>query len=437
MVDMALPQDLAMEQNLSRIEVREDRNARQEGGLLHQKGGGRYQIVKTLPTEADSIDNAFDYADAFGTLRIGWMQTDLGLDKMSDATAIGGQFGFNTASFEGVSARVAAYTSQKVGAVTDNVSFPPDFFDENGDAFTYIAEANIVYENRYMQAKGGRIRIDTPYADSDDLRMAPNTFEGLWSHFDITETLKAQAFYLTRWAGFDSGEDQQKFKKFFENPASGDGSNGLFAGTIQYQYDDANDVSLWYYHVDQMSDIVYLQAAGDLPFSDDFHAEYGLQGSAIIARENSGVDGNVVGALAMLHYGMLFGGGAFNVAGVEENRAITDGFGGGPYYTSLDESTIACVSESAPGEDVFSYRYGGGIDFEPLGAAGLVVEYVYGVLGSKESIELVEQNLILTYDITEKLYFESVFAHYHVDKAPVDLSSETFDRIVARLDYTF
>lgn len=417
--------------------VQEKTRTQEESGFIHSKEGGRFQVVKVLPKKADNFDQSFDYADAFGVLRVAGIYSDL-LDGVDTSTvSVGGQFGFQTASYYGVSARLGAYTSQKVSALTDPDKLNHDFLDENENSFTYIAEANIAYNNELVQVKGGRVRIDTPYADSDDIRMAPNTFEGVWSHFDFTDEWKAQAMYLTRWAGFDSGEDQNEFKKFFENPKSGEMSNGLLGVSLSYVINDVNDISIWYYHVDKMSDIAYAEAAGDIVFSEDLHMEYGLQGSVMLESDNSGVDGEVVGAMALLHYGMVYGGAAFNYAFVDDGNYIVNGFGGGPYYTSLDESTIGFVSEAVPGEDVLSYRLGIGIDFSSWGPQGLLMEYVYGDLESKESAAFSEQDIIVSYEITDKLCLEGTFAHFDIGRSRIELDADEFDRYIVRMDYSF
>jgi len=423
----------------SAIVVQEKSKVTEERGFIHSKEGGRYQVVTVLPKEASSVNQTFEYADAFGTLRAAGIHADSLFGTDTSAFAIGAQFGFQTASYYGVSARMAAYTSQKISAL--NPSKPKnrnrDFFDEDGNSFTYIGEANVAYNSDIVRIEAGRVRIDTPYADSDDIRMAPNTFEGVWSHFDLSDSWKVQATYLTRWAGFDSGEDQSTYKKLFENSHNGETSDGMFGLSLQYVINDDNDISLWYYHVDQMSDIVYVESAGDLIFTDAFHVEYGLQVSTIQSLNHSQVEGDVLGAMVIFDYSMLFFATAINKAFVDGENSITDGFGGGPYYTSLDESTIGFVSETAPGEDTLSYRVGGGVNFNDWNIEGLVIEYVYGDLKSSQSLEFNEHDVIITYDITDQLYLEGVFARFDIDKAPVDLDAEKFSRYIVRLDYSF
>lgn len=432
MFDMMLAPQIAAT-NDEQLTAEERRAAhQQESGFMHSKQAGRYQIVTELPKEADSFDRMFDFADAFGVLRAGYINNDLPENDTS-ATALGGQFGFDTAAYRGVKFHAAAYTSQKLSALNPgDEGLAADFFDAAGESFTYLAEANIAYEDGTFQAMVGRMRLDMPYADSDDLRMAPNTFEGAWAYLDADEHLKVQAYFLSRWAGFDSGEDQDRFKPLYEDE-EGDVGWGAAGLSASYLFDEENELSLWYYYIDKMSSIAYLEAEAHHYFSDDLHLEYGLQGSTIKELSDSGVEGDTVGVMGILDYTGFFGGFAYNHAFVSAENVITDGFGGGPYFTSLDEATIGAVSEAAPGEDVDSWRIGFGVAFEPIGIDGLVVEVMHGQMASDESVSILENDLVVMYDITERWHFETVYAHYKDEKN----DSECFDRLVIRLDYSF
>jgi imipenem/basic amino acid-specific outer membrane pore len=433
MFDIALPpQTVAMNDEQAPAVKEKHATQLQESGFLHSKQAGRYRVVTALPEEADSFDQMFDFADAFGVIRAGYINNDLPGNDTS-ATAIGGQFGFDTAAYRGVKFHAAAYTSQKFPVLNPgDESLAADFFDADGESFTYLAEANIAYEGETFQVTVGRMRLDMPYADSDDLRMAPNTFEGAWAHLDANEHIKVQAYFLSRWAGFDSGEDQDRFKVLYEDE-EGDAGWGAAGLSASYLFDEENELSLWYYYIDKKSSIAYLEADAHHYFRDDLHLEYGLQGSTIKELSGSDVEGDTLGTFGILHYSGLFGGFAYNHAFVSGENVITDGFGGGPYYTSLDEATIGAVSEAAPGEDVDSWRVGVGLEFEPIGIDGLVVELMHGRMASDETVSILENDIIVTYDITQRWHFETAYAHYKDHKE----SNACFERLVMRLDYSF
>ncbi len=389
-------------------------------------------IQHTLPREAKTLAEAFEYATVDGLLRLAWIDVDTPHGDTT-ATALGGILGFNTASLGGFKLHVAAYTSQKLAYLNpSDMHLNPDFFNSEGESFTYMAEAGIDYADDMLHLSAGRIRIDTPYADSDDLRMAPNTFEGAWTDIAFTDTLSTQLYYLSRWAGFDSETEQHRFKPLYDEK-----SWGGVGGALNYTFLEAHEWSLWYYHADCFSDIIYSELSGKIDFGDAFYAEYGLQGAVLSELEGSGVEGTVIGALALLDYHGLFGGAAFNGAYVTKAHTITDGFGGGPYFTSLDESTIGFISEQAPGEDILAIRLGLGYEFDALGAEGLSIELVRGIFDAQYHKErYYEDDVMLTYD-SDAIAFSAIMMHLDIDKTLHKSETIDFTRWVVRADYRF
>lgn len=146
---------------------------------------------------------------------------------------------------------------------------------------------------------------------------------------------------------------------------------------------------------------------------------------------NSNVDGNVYGGMLIFHYNNIFLGGAYNTALVDEGKYITNGFGGGPYYTSLDEATISAISEALPGEDSKAARIGLGYEFNEGYLKGAVLEFVYGKL-YHDSSAVYEKDIILSYDYNEKLRVGATYAKYDCT-----CDKNNFDRYLLRLDYNF
>jgi|GEM_PF-429054 len=443
MIDMIL---VAAVENTTPAVTEKRETALQQSGVVHSKVAGRFEIVKKLPKEADSFNSMFDYADIFGKLRLAYIDSAHKISnapkEQKHATAFGGEFGFNTASFYDFSFHLAAYTSQGINSLNPSTNKRnEDFFDVNGKSFIYIAEASLDYNSEFFQTRLGRVRVDTPYANSDDIRMAPNTFEGAWINIDYTSTLKTQLMYFDKWAGYDSQNEesdelQNEFKKLID-----DNSFGMLGASLTYEYAKNSELSFWYNYIDSMAVIAYAEVVG-IYFIDgeDFHIDYGLQASNIQELDDSNVDGNVLGAMAIMHYNGAFFGGAYNISYSDAYKYITDGFGGGPYYTSLDEATLAAISEgaatsgkSAKGNNAQAFRVGGGYEFENLGLGldGLVVELVYGEF-SNDHGKITEKDVILTYEISERLYAEAVYTDYRSS-----CNNNTFDRALVRVDYNF
>ena len=414
-----------------------------EGGLVHNKQKGRYDIVLRLPQEANSFDTLFDYAKPFATFRLANVTerrevvAKPGVERPSNATAFGGVFGFDTASLYGMHLHLGAYVSQKIHALNpDNPSNQSNaLLNATASSYTYVGEASIAYENSVIQIKAGRIRVDTPYADSDDIRMSPNSFEGASTYVNISQKWKVEAFFLTRWAGVDADEVD------IFTPLVHDGY-GLFGGGITYMLNAENEFSLWVYNIDKESDIVYAEGAGDLFFSEAFHLEWGLQGSYIHERSDSAIAGEVVGAMMIADFDLVYVGLAYNYVFEENFKSITDGFGGGPYYTSLDEQTIGAISALSPGHDLGVYRLALGVDFTQIGVSGLNVEFVHGHFNVGDSpLNAVENDAVITYNMTDRWYVESIYAHGNVRDIDNNIadpeSTRNFQRLVTRLDYSF
>ena len=415
-----------------------------EGGLIHSKQKGRYALVHKLPEKAESFDTAFDYAKVFGTLRLANVGTyheafpKYSLKEQEQhTTAVGGIFGFETASFFGMHLHLGTYVSQKVTPLnsTDKSQQNGELSNAEGNSYAYIGEVSLAYKSEKIQAEIGRIRQETPYTNSDDIRMSPNSFEGASLQIKISPSWKMDTYILTRWAGTDS-ESVDTFNTFV------DGGYGLSGGALTYTIDEENEFSVWYYNIDKESDIVYAEMTGDVRFNPAFHMEWGVQGSHIMERSGSKVDGDVLGAMMIADLGYFYTGLSVNYVFEEDNNTITDGFGGGPYYTSLDEQTIGAVSALTPGDDLFVYRIALGVDFGKMGVTGVNLEVVHGhFLVQNSTVDAKENDLVLTYEVTKRWYFETIYSDVSLDNIEDTTANPqetfSFQRLVTRLDYKF
>ncbi len=406
----------------------------EQAGLMHSKVAGRFEIVHVLPKKADGFDGMFDYADAFGRFKIAYIDSAHKISNISNkeqksATVFGGEFGLNSAQYNGFSLHLSTYISQNLNLQNQpKENLNEDFFDYQNNSFAYVAESSIDYSNEFYEMKIGRIKIETPYANSDDIRMAPNTFEGVWANLDYTSQLNSQVIYLSRWAGYDSqNEEQEISQNEFKNLVSDD-SSGMLGFSLTYEYTRNSEMSLWYNYVDNMASIVYAEIIGIYFVNKNgFHIDYGFQGTKIEELDNSQVDGEVFGLMSIFHYGGIFIGGAYNGVEVKSGKYISNGFGGGPYYTSLDEATIAAISEASVGKDAEAFRLGGGYEFEN----GLVVEFVYGELYNDDD-RIVEEDIVLGYELEDRWNLEITYTNY-----TSSCNNNTFKRSLARLEYNF
>ena len=410
----------------------QEENNISEAGWWHSKQAGRYGA------EASETELAH-WADGFvadGTLRTFWIDRNFGPEK-SSATAVGGSVGLTTPELGGFSALARVYTSQRLWGMnpTDTATVDADPYDGTS-GFTYLGEAEVRFRYDDLHLRAGRIRLQTPFADEDDIRMAANTFEGAEASYEVDHTA-LHLLALNRWAGFDSTDDtgnQSGFKDFAPD------SKGMAALGIVHSPSEKSEYNAWGYIADRLFELIYLEAAGHLYFEPQLHLEWGLQYAQMWQRDASGIEGGVYGAMALMHYYNFYFGGAYNYADVSQGAYVTDGFGGGPYYTSLDESTIAGVSGLVPGKDVSVYRIGGGADiawWEHGDDEGLHLEALYGRFDIRDSaVAVKETDMLLWFGLGESIRIDAAFAHFDIDHTP-DPGYDDFCRYWVRVDYAF
>ena len=140
-----------------------------------------------------------------------------------NATALGGHLKFETADYEGLSLGAAFYTTNRIASSPD---IDPSLFGKNSDGYSILGEAYLQYKYGNTTFKGGRQKLDTPLAGSDDARMLPNLFEAyVVTNTDIPDTTLLAA-HVTKFA-------QGTFGRVY--------TSGILSATSGYSYTDARE----------------------------------------------------------------------------------------------------------------------------------------------------------------------------------------------------
>ena len=384
-------------------------------------------VVAGTPLMAQTFEDAVANGTTGAMLRLAHISQDnpTGTED-SSATAIGGQLKYETAQWNGLSFGAAAYVSQKIDALSgDGAKLNPDFFDDQQDSFAYIGEAYIDYSRGDFALRVGRQQIDTPLADTDDIRMLPNTFEAAIATYTGVEKLTLVGGYVTRWAGFDSGDDISKFKRLDGASSSGAAVAGAF-----YEGIDNLELQGWYYGIDELADAAFADAFYQLPINETIDMEFGAQAGYFSERKNSNIDGQVLGAFATAEVSAFRFSGAFNIARNGDGEAVTNGFGGGPYFTSMEEMTIDGLN------DAEAYNVSVEADFEELGVKGLAALLAYGAFesGTTSAEKAEEIDMVVAYAMDEHVFAELSYAQ--IEDKNENLGGD-WSRWLLRLNYNF
>ncbi|MEJ2052293.1 MAG: OprD family outer membrane porin [Calditrichaceae bacterium] len=367
---------------------------------------------------AESLANSMKNASISGQFRLGYVS--LSPENMTDTTgaAIGGQIKLVMPEWNNLQFAIAPYFSEKIGFLSgdeEDGELNGDFFDENGDSFAYIAEAYVDYKFKEGFIRVGRQQLETPFINGDDIRMFPNTYAAGWLNMEINEAISLQAGLVKSWAGFGSGADQDKFKEV--------GDDGAAAFGITYAVNDALGLQGWVYDFDEGYSLVYLDGTYNMG-----KLQLAAQFASFDEEANSGVDGTAMGLSATYTNGPWSFYVALNNASNDPGKAVAIGLGGGNFFTSMDETNIAGLS------DAEAYLLG----FEFNLTDNFITAVGVGHFEDDGAInaDIDELDVVLGYTISDNLDVEFVHADVENDAAPADPNSN-FTRQVIRASYNF
>lgn len=381
---------------------------------------------------ATSLNEAFAEGKASGQIRMAYVSQNNDVDTDTYGTSIGGILKYETAPWNEIKLGVGAYVSQKLPFATGNKGegkANPDLFGENTNSYAYVGEAYIDYSADDITLRIGRQRIDTPFADSDDIRMHPNTFESAIATYKGIDDTTLIGGYITRWAGYDSENDISKFKKIVPE------SNGAAVFGILNESIEHLELQGWYYGIDKLTTIFYTDVSYTIPFNETDGVELVGQGIKFNEKNNSGADGNVYGIGANLTIGMLTLGTAYNEASNDAGKFVISGLGNGAYLVDTEEMNMDNF------EDIKAYQFSAELDMEEAGIDGLTLTALYaGFKSAPANMKVNEIDLIATYEINKALNVEVNYAildDKNNNTSEDGLYSGGYDRFLARLNYNF
>lgn len=384
----------------------------------------------------EQIKHIFEDATVMGQLRVLYSGYNNSVGNNQYATAIGGQLKYELAEYKGFNAAIEVTTANDINFATgDDTEQNSEISSRKGN-YTELSQAYVNYKNGGLNLRAGRQHIDTPLADSDDIRMILNTFEAYIATYEI-EGLKLMGGLLTKWQGTDAGLSP-------ENPWSDTGEDGTYFAGTSYSTDFI-DTSLWYYDTSKdnnpnsatgnvANSSVYADLSLHLALSENYALHTSAQYINQSESDNSGIDSSIYGAMAEL---VMFEDFALSVAYNKSKKQIGkssfSGFGGGALYTSMDSMIIDAITTDRDAQAIVT-----GVTYK-IGDFGFM--YAYGdfnaqadSLGAKEHI--VEQNLGFEYTPNENLTIAAIYVKDN-DKEDSGSNGGDWENLRAMVAYNF
>ncbi len=371
-------------------------------------------------------------AHSKGQLRTGFITfQEEGSDRTS-AYGLGGHFHFDTKRWNGLAIGLSAYTVLNMGIKQNPSYLNGDFFDAKGKSFMALTEAYLDGKWGETEIKLGRQILDTPHADSDDIRMIPNYFEAYtFSNTDV-DNLTLKAGLITKMAGWENGIDSSHFKKTSE-VLGVEKTEGIFYASARYDGIKELSASLWYYNYLDIAEVLYAEIAYHLHISDDFLLTTGLQydgsresGQALLGQQ----DAQTYGLSLELDNEAL---GLHILAAYNRDNGSTGAFGlslgGGPFFTSMEDQTLDAIE--GPGR---SWLLGFGYHFDTVGLEGLALGVAYGDFKAKNDADYAsnEMDIALDYIWSKKLTLTAAYASVRFDT-----DDANYDQLRVFANYSF
>jgi hypothetical protein len=369
---------------------------------------------------AGGIESAFKEASHTGYLRLGYQHQNQ--EKSYNTLAVGGKLGMLTAPVAGVRAGVVFYTTDSMindkhmGIERQNFGVP--FYDNENHNYTLLGEVYLQAEYHDSTLTIGRQVVDTPFVNSDDIGMVPNLYEAyMLSNHSLKDTTLILS-HVTKWAGVDAPQ-HDTFTKVNQD-------TGLQMLGMIYEGIERTSLSAWYYHAEDLADILYLEGG----YEGDFQAvnyslgiQYALED--FTGSEKAAVYG-MTGEVSLPQNGITLSL-SYNRTDSTGAVAADNFFGGGPFYAASEHLTIAEAGINGKG-----VMGGISIDGSQYGAEGITLSLTHLYLKGDDA-KADETDFLVSWSPSDKMTIDLIYsdADNHLD------STESFQNLRFFANYHF
>jgi len=391
-------------------------------------------------SKEQSVTNSFKHMFKDGTMsgniRSIYSAYNNDNDKNTYASAIGGKLKYELATYNGFNGGVALTTSHDIGFLSGDKHHEKrnDELSSSKGSYTELTEAYINYQFENLNLCIGRQLIDTPLADSDDIRMIPNTFEAYIASYKINN-FSLMIAHLKEWQGADAGLD-------VDNHWIKTGKNGVNLIGLTYG-NDFIETNTWYYNISNASksdiknkadengnNAIYLDVTGTYNLNDNIELHAGLQYLKESELDKSNVEANIYGAMAEMVVNDFAINIAYNKSIEKSKKHSFSGYGGGTLFTNMDTMILDEITEDRDARAIVTNLSYSINDFS--------LSYAYGDFNgnansSNEKAHIVEQNIGIEFTPNDDLVISAIYVNDNnkEDSKSKDFNNDNFRVLVS------
>ena len=373
------------------------------------------QEVLQHPIEVQSVRSILSGYDPLehtnGQLRAGYIHFAEDASPHTTAYAVAGHLHLNTQRWNGLMVGAEAYTVLNLGDKQKDLNINNDFFDANGESFILLSQAYLDGKWGNTEIKLGRQSLDTPHADSDDLRMIPNYFEVYRVTNTDIDDLTLSAGFINRMAGWENGVDSSEFVNVGKTLGADQNMDGVYYASASYEGVKDLSLSLWYYNYNNIANVIYAEAGYSHELSKNISIILGLQydgsqdtGDRLLGKQDARTYGisletsfTDIGVTVLAAYNQDNG----------DTGAMGLSLGGGPFFTSMEDQTLDALGTAGS-----AWIIGAGYDFGKLGVDDLAFGVAYGSFNADDSsvYQSREIDAVLEYNFNDKISASVAYA---------------------------
>ena len=368
-----------------------------------------------------------------GQLRTGYIHFKKAGNDATNAYALGGHLHFHTKRWQGFALGLSAYGVVNLAKNQNKLHVNSDFFDNEAESFSQLTEAYLDGKWGETEIKIGRQILDTPHADSDDIRMIPNYFDAYTLKNTTIKDLNLNVGYIRKMAGWENGVNASKFVNIGETLGT-QNIDGIYYTSASYDGIKDLSLSLWYYHYHNIANIFYAEAGYEMHVSSALDIVLGLQydtsnqtGDALLQNQDAktfGLSMEFVAENLGIHILTAYNKDSGNTGASSLN------LGGGALFTSMEDQTLDAMGQA--GE---AWIVGLGYHFDTLGIEGLNAGIAYGhfVANNASNYEANELDVVIEYSFNEKFSLTTAYASTHFK--PVGMQDYKQLRVITNYNF--